>query len=100
MSINRLAIIPARGGSIRIKDKNIKKFFKKPIISYPINALKKSKLFKKIHISTDSLKIKKMVDKIGVKTDFMRPRKLALDHVIINDVLRFVVKEYEKKCIF
>ena len=100
MSINRLAIIPARGGSIRIKDKNIKKFFKKPIISYPINALKKSKLFKKIHISTDSLKIKKMVDKIGVKTDFMRPRKLALDHVIINDVLRFVVKEYEKKNVF
>ena len=97
MNINRLAIIPARSGSVRIKNKNIKNFFKKPIISYPISALNKSKLFKKVHISTDSLKIKKVVDKIGVKTDFMRPKKLALDHIIINDVLRFVVKEYEKK---
>ena len=97
MGINRLAIIPARSGSIRIKKKNIKLFFKKPIISYPINALKKSKLFKKIHVSTDSLKIKKIVDKIGLITDFMRPKKLSSDNIIINDVLRFVVKNYEKK---
>ena len=37
----RLIIIPARGGSKRIKDKNIKKFNGKPIIYYSIDSAKK-----------------------------------------------------------
>jgi len=90
MDINRLEIIPARNCSMRIKEKNIKLFFKKLIISHPINALKKSKLFKKIHHLTDSLKNRKIVDKIGLKTDFMRPKKLSSDNIILNDVLRKV----------
>ncbi len=39
---NRLLIIPARGGSKRIKLKNIKLFKKKPIIYYPIKEAVKS----------------------------------------------------------
>ena len=97
MQIKRIAIIPARSGSVRIKDKNIKSFFNKPMISYPINALKNSKLFKKIHISTDGVRIKNIVEKLGVKIDFMRPKKLSKDNIIINDVLKFVLKEYKKK---
>ena len=34
---NNIAIIPARSGSFRIKNKNIKKFYGKPIISWPLN---------------------------------------------------------------
>ena len=49
-----ICIIPARSGSKRIKKKNIKKFFGKPIIYYPIKEAIKSKLFKKIIVSTDS----------------------------------------------
>ena len=45
--IRRLAIIPARSGSKRIKNKNIKIFHNKPIISYSIKTALKSKLFKK-----------------------------------------------------
>ena len=56
-------IIPARGGSKRIKNKNIKKFKGKPIIYYALEAILKSKLFDIIHISTDSLRIKKVVEK-------------------------------------
>ena len=64
MKIKRLLIIPARSGSKRIKDKNIKNFYGKPIIYYSINAAIKSKLFHTIHVSTDSLKIKKNIRKI------------------------------------
>ena len=53
----RIAIIPARSGSTRIKNKNIKKFHGKPLISYCLSEIKKSKMFDKIHISTDSNKI-------------------------------------------
>ena len=58
--LKRLLIIPARGGSKRIKNKNIKKFKKKPIIYYTINSAVKSKLFNKIHVSTESNLIKKL----------------------------------------
>ena len=46
-----IAIIPARGGSKRIKNKNIKLFCGKPIIYYSIIAAKKSNIFNKIIVS-------------------------------------------------
>ena len=49
-----ICLIPARIGSKRIKKKNIKIFHGKPLISYAIVNAKKSKLFKKIIVSTDS----------------------------------------------
>ena len=61
-----IAIIPARGGSKRIKNKNIKNFLSKPILYWALKALQKSNLFNRIIVSTDSLKIKKMCLKLGV----------------------------------
>ncbi len=90
-------IIPARGNSKRIKNKNIKIFHGKPIIHYAIDSAAKSNLFEKIHISTDSLKIKKVVEKKGIKIDFMRPKKLSGDFTPLIDVFRYVIKEYSKK---
>ena len=55
-----LAIIPARGGSKGVKNKNIKKINKKPLIYWTINEAKKSKKITKIIISTDSNNIKKI----------------------------------------
>ena len=61
--IHRLLIIPARSGSKRIKNKNIINFAGKPIIFYSIEAALKSKLFNKIHISSDSSSILKLCEK-------------------------------------
>ena len=55
--VKRLAIIPARAGSQRIKNKNMKKFFNKPLISYTLRAAKRSNLFDTIHVSTNSKEI-------------------------------------------
>ena len=52
--VKRLAIIPARGGSKRIRNKNIKLFCGRPVITHTVDNLLKSKLFSKIHISTES----------------------------------------------
>ena len=93
----RLLIIPAKGTSKRIKDKNIKIFSGRPIISYPLATATQSKLFSKIHVSTESNKIKKSVERLGYKIDFMRPRNLSKNNTPIIDVLRFVVNFYEKK---
>ena len=61
--VHRLLIIPARSGSKRIKNKNIINFAGKPIIFYSIEAALKSKLFNKIHISSDSSAILKLCEK-------------------------------------
>ena len=77
--IKRLAIIPARGGSKRIKNKNLKFFFGKPLIYYSILAAKKSKIFSKIHVSSDSSKILNYVKNLNVQTEFKRPKNLSND---------------------
>lgn len=94
--MKRIAIIPARGGSKRIKNKNIKNFCGKPIIYYPINELLKSKLFDKIHVSTDDSKIIQVVNKIGLEIDFKRPKNLSDDYTPIMPVIKFVINEYKK----
>ena len=60
-----IAIIPARSGSKRLKNKNIKLFNKKHIIHYSIKAALKSKLFKKVIVSTDCKKISAIAKKYG-----------------------------------
>lgn len=96
MKKSRLLIIPARSGSKRIKNKNIKLFNGKPIISYPIKESVKSKLFKKIHVSTDSNKIANISKKYGASIDFLRPKKLSGDTVSLFQVIKYVVKNYEQ----
>lgn len=76
---NIIAIIPARGGSKRIKNKNIKLFNKKPMIYWSIQAAIKSNLFDRIIVSTDSRKIASYAKKFGAEVPFMRSKILADD---------------------
>ena len=92
-----LAVFLARGGSKRIKNKNLINFFSKPIIYYGLNEAKKSKIFTKIHVSTESIRIKRSIEKLGFKIDFLRPKKLSGDKVGSLEVIKFIVDEYKKK---
>ena len=49
-----IVIIPARSGSKRIKNKNIKKFINEPIIAKTIKIVQKFNKFDKIYVSTNS----------------------------------------------
>jgi len=95
--MKRIAIIPARGGSKRIPQKNIKYFCGKPIINYPIEAIIKSKLFCEIHVSTDSREIVKAVNLKGIKVDFLRPKNLSDDHTPLMPVIKYVLEQYNKR---
>ena len=97
---SRILIIPARKGSTRIKNKNVKFFNGKPIIAYSILAAQKSKLFNKIHVSTNCKKIKEISTLQGVKFDFYRPEKLSKNNVPIFDVLKHVIKNFSNKKIY
>ena len=91
-----ICIIPARIGSKRIKKKNIKIFIRKPIISYAIVAAKKSKLFKKIYVSTDSTRIAKIAKKYGADVPFLRNKNLSRDNIPTINVIRDFLKKIEK----
>ena len=58
-----IAIIPARIGSKRIFQKNIKKFHGKPILLWTIEKIIKSNIFDKIIVSSNSEKVLKIVEK-------------------------------------
>jgi len=85
-----LCVIPARGGSKRIPGKNIKLFHGKPLIAHSIEVAKKSKLFNKIIVSTDSEKIAEVAEKYGAEVQ-MRPAHLADDHTGSIDVFEYVI---------
>lgn len=53
----RVAIIPARGGSVRVPRKNVREFRGKPMLAYPLEAAKASGLFDLITVSTDDAEI-------------------------------------------
>lgn len=94
---NIIAIIPARAGSKRIKNKNIKLFNNKPIIYYPIKVAKKSKIFKKIIVSTDSHKIKKIALKSGADDVIIRPKNLSNGKSLIIDAVKHAINTLEKR---
>ena len=91
--MTKICLIPAREGSKRIKNKNIKKFFGKPIIYWSIKAAKKSKCFSRIIVSTDSKKISKIAKKYGAEVPFLRPKNLSGDYVQLKPVLQHAIKK-------
>jgi CMP-N,N'-diacetyllegionaminic acid synthase len=74
-----LAIIPARGGSKRLINKNRLLLDGKPLIEWTLNAAKNSRLLDKIIVSTDSKEIKKITENNKIDVPFLRPDYLSTD---------------------
>lgn len=87
-----LALIPARGGSKGIKDKNIIPLAGKPLIAYSIEAAKKSKYIDSIVVTTDSEKIAEVAKKYEARVPFLRPAELAADTSKTIDAVLHAVK--------
>ena len=64
--MRNLAVIPARGGSTRLKDKNIATLKGKPLIRWVVEAVIKSDVFDHVLISTDSDEIFDAVEDLPV----------------------------------
>ncbi|MCE2571525.1 pseudaminic acid cytidylyltransferase [Motilimonas eburnea] len=92
-----LCVIPARGGSKRIPQKNIKLFCGKPIIAYSIEVAKASGLFDKIIVSTDDQDIAKVAIQYGAEVPFMRPAELSDDYTgttpVVANAIRFMEQQ-------
>lgn len=93
----KIAIVPARGGSKRIPDKNVVDFLGAPLLSYSIRAAQASGLFDTIHVSTESKRIADVAAGLGVPVDFMRDPSLADDHTPLMPVLAWVLEQYARR---
>lgn len=83
----RIAVIPARGGSKRIPRKNIRRFAGRPLIAYAIELARTSGLFARVIVSTDSPEIRAAAEQAGAEVPFVRPAELSDDHATTAAVL-------------
>lgn len=90
-----IAVIPARGGSKRIPQKNIIDFMGKPMIAWTIEAAIESKLFSKIIVSTDDEKIKNISLQWGAEVPFLR-ENFADDYTPVSEATLDAVIKAEK----
>lgn len=72
-----IAFIPARSGSKRVVDKNIRRLGGHPLIAYVIAAAAKSGVFEEIVVSTDSEKYAKIARYYGASVPLLRPEEYA-----------------------
>lgn len=87
-----VAIIPARGGSKRIPDKNIRPFLGVPLIARTIRSLRATGLFDRIVVSTDDDEIGRIAEEAGGDVPFRRPAELADDHAPTRPVITHAIE--------
>ncbi|MCH4551230.1 acylneuraminate cytidylyltransferase family protein [Aestuariibaculum lutulentum] len=91
-----LGIIPARGGSKGIPDKNKKNLAGKPLMQYTIEAALKSKLLDDVIFSSEDKTLMEMAKMLGVQVPFVRPSELATDTAGTIEVVKHSLKALSK----
>ena len=92
-----LAIVPARGKSKGIKNKNLKKIKKKTLVEHAGNFVKKIDWIDYGIISSDSEKIIKAAQKSKLEYLFKRPKEISGDRISDFQVVKHALKVTEKK---
>lgn len=89
-----IAIIPARGGSKRIKDKNIVILGRSPLIEWTLHAATYSELITDIYVSTDDNFIKMAAESMGAVV-IDRPAELCADDSPSEDAIIHVLENID-----
>ena len=93
--IQRLAIIPARGGSKGLPRKNLLRLSGKPLIAHTIEAARVARSLQRIVVSTESPEIAEVGRQYGAEVPFLRPAELAGDETPTLPVLQHVLAQLE-----
>jgi CMP-N-acetylneuraminic acid synthetase len=92
-----LALIPARGGSKGIRDKNIRPLHGHTLLEYAANAASKSGVIDRAVLSTDSERIAAEGRRVGIEVPFIRPAELARDDTPMLPVIEHAVDFLEQQ---
>ena len=92
---NVLGVIPARGGSKGIPNKNLVPLCGRPLLAYTADAVKDSARLTRTVVSTDDQRIADCATSLGLEVPFMRPSSLSGDEVPMLPVLQHAVEALE-----
>ena len=87
-----LGLIPARGGSKGLPDKNIKPLAGRPLIARAWDSARESGVLSRVICSTDDDRIAALAREVGLDVPFMRPDALAADDSAMIDVAIHALK--------
>ena len=93
--MKNVAVIPARGGSKRIRKKNIREIGGIPLIGWPIKTAIKSNCFDRIIVSTDDSKIATVARQFGAETPFLRSPELSDDYTGTTEVVSDAIERMD-----
>ena len=92
-----ICIIPARGSSKRFPRKNVALLKGKPLLSYVIDAAKKSGIFDLVVVSSEDAEILKVAKESGADRALVRPPELAEDSARVPHVCTQVIKDFAEQ---
>ena len=92
-----VALIPARSGSKRLSDKNIRPLSGHPLMAYTIAAAFGSKIFSDVIVSTDSEKYAEIARYYGAEIPFMRPSEFSGDLSPDIEWVEYTLKRLKKQ---
>lgn len=94
--MNFVALIPARGGSKGIPDKNVRTLCGRPLIAWSIEHALETPAISRTIVSTDSERIAEVARQWGAEVPFLRPPELATDEATTESALLHAVSELSK----
>ncbi len=74
-----VGLIPARSGSKRVRDKNVRPLAGHPVLAYTIAAALESGVCSAVIVSTDSPRYAEIAQHYGAEVPFLRPPAMATD---------------------
>lgn len=95
--MNFIALIPARKGSTRLKNKNFKHLKGKPLIYYSIKASLNCKYISETHIFSDSKLINDYAVKQGALNKVKRPKSISLLNTTMHETVNYFVNKLKLK---
>lgn len=85
---NIVGLIPARGGSKRIPNKNLASCASRPLLAYTCDAAIQSRHLSRVILSTNDEAIAAAATEFGIEVPFLRPADIAGDQTLMMDVVR------------
>ena len=89
-----LGLIPARGGSKGVPRKNIRPLAGRPLITWTIEAARRSRTIDRLVLSSDDPEIIAVATKFGAEAPFVRPAELATDEADAMSVVRHALAQF------
>ena len=92
-----VAFVPARSGSERVRNKNIRPLAGHPLLAYAIETARRSDCFERVIVSTDSEETAEIARRYGADVPFLRPPEYATSTSPDIEWLAYTLERLEER---